>query len=120
MDMEWSSVMCGGIDHLLRRMWKDLESLESYNMVTQLMQYGLTLMEAQKFVSLLQNLEIPEQDIQEYEAEFDSNDPFCGQLSDSEALIALYQAYEMDQLIDNALNEPDDDMEELMKKHNDL
>lgn len=69
-------------------------------MIAQLMMYGLTQMEAEKFVSLVQMMEIPDEDIQAYEEELDSDDPFPGGPSDCEVLVALKQAVEFNMMVD--------------------
>ncbi len=75
------------------------------------MQYGLTQLEAEKFVSLVQILEIPEEDIQDFDSELDSVDPFAGQLTDAEAIIAVRKALEWEDLMTGAFTGSDNEEE---------
>lgn len=51
--------------------------------------YGLNQEEAERFVELVQKMNIPEDEIQAFEDQFDLPTPFEGGICVSEALIAL-------------------------------
>ena len=69
------------------------------------MLYGLTQLEAEKFLSLVDMLRIPDEDRQLYEDELCTEDPFAGVLSDTESLIALKLARDLDITLDSEINE---------------